>query len=88
MTSNHILISGAPEGFDATILEKEAVLGGVIHVARDAGRLQAMQAALGFFAPALPVFVFPAWDCLPFDRVSPNADISATRMASLAFEVT
>ena len=84
MTSNHILISGAPEGFDATVLQKEALSGGVIHVARDAGRLQAMQAALDFFAPDLPVFNFPAWDCLPFDRVSPNADISATRMASLA----
>ena len=88
MTSNHILMSGAPEGFDATIVQKEALLGGVIHVARDAGRLQAMQAALGFFAPELPVFVFPAWDCLPFDRVSPNADISATRMAGLASFIT
>ena len=88
MTSNHILISGAPEGFDATVLQKEALSGGVIHVARDAGRLQAMQAALDFFAPGLPVFNFPAWDCLPFDRVSPNADISATRMASLASFIT
>jgi transcription-repair coupling factor (superfamily II helicase) len=84
MTSNHILMSGAPEGFDATIVNKEAQQGGVIHVARDAHRLQAMRAALEFFAPELPVFHFPAWDCLPFDRVSPNADISAQRMSSLA----
>jgi transcription-repair coupling factor (superfamily II helicase) len=84
MTSNHILMSGAPEGFDATIANKEAQQGGVIHVARDAHRLQAMRAALEFFAPELPVFHFPAWDCLPFDRVSPNADISAQRMSSLA----
>ncbi|MDC1182973.1 transcription-repair coupling factor [Planktomarina temperata] len=84
MTSNHILMGGAPEGFDATIVNKEAQQGGVIHVARDAHRLQAMRAALEFFAPELPVFHFPAWDCLPFDRVSPNADISAQRMSSLA----
>ena len=84
MTSNHILMSGAPEGFDATIVNKETQQGGVIHVARDAHRLQAMRAALDFFAPELPVFHFPAWDCLPFDRVSPNADISAQRMSSLA----
>ena len=88
MTSNHILMSGAPEGFDATVVQKEALSGGAIHVARDAGRLQAMRAALTFFAPDLPVFVFPAWDCLPFDRVSPNADISAIRMASLASFIT
>ena len=77
-------MSGAPEGFDATIVSKEARQGGVIHVARDAHRLQALRAALEFFAPELPVFHFPAWDCLPFDRVSPNADISAQRMSSLA----
>ena len=77
-------MSGAPEGFDATIVNKEAQEGGLIHVARDAHRLQAMWTALDFFAPELPVFHFPAWDCLPFDRVSPNADISAQRMSSLA----
>ena len=62
MTSNHIVMSGAPEGFDATIVNKEAQQAGVIHVARDAHRLQAMRAALDFFAPELPVFHFPAWD--------------------------
>ena len=81
-------MSGAPEGFDATIVRKEAKQGGVIHVARNAHRLQAMRSALEFFAPELPVFHFPAWDCLPFDRVSPNADISAQRMSSLASFLT
>lgn len=32
----------------------------------------------------MPVVTFPGWDCLPYDRVSPNADISARRMATLA----
>ena len=45
------------------------------HVARDDKRMEAMRAALAFFAPDMPVFVFPGWDCLPYDRVSPNADI-------------
>jgi len=43
-----------------------------------------MRSALRFFAPDVPVVVFPGWDCLPYDRVSPNADISAARMATLA----
>ncbi|EKE43483.1 transcription-repair coupling factor [Oceaniovalibus guishaninsula JLT2003] len=85
-----ITLGGAPEGFDARLTLAEldrAAKGGsgaVVHVARDDKRLAAMQAALAFFDPALPVFVFPAWDCLPYDRVSPNADISAQRMATLA----
>ncbi|MCR8725614.1 transcription-repair coupling factor [Frigidibacter sp. ROC022] len=81
-----ILLSGAPEGFDALLLREEVTKcgGPVIHVARDDKRLAAMQAALAFFAPDLPVLTFPAWDCLPYDRVSPNPEISAGRMATLA----
>ncbi|QJF51302.1 transcription-repair coupling factor [Roseobacter ponti] len=83
---SHITVSGVPEGFDARFLLTELARGDgpLVHVARDDKRLAAMQAALRFFAPDLPVVVFPGWDCLPYDRVSPNADISAQRMATLA----
>ncbi|MCO4848416.1 MAG: transcription-repair coupling factor [Yoonia sp.] len=84
-TPKHITIAGAPEGFDAKlILAEVAKSGPVVHIARDDKRLAAMQSALTFFAPDMPVIVFPAWDCLPYDRVSPNADVSAARMATLA----
>jgi transcription-repair coupling factor (superfamily II helicase) len=81
-----VTIGGAPEGFDARLVlaEIDRAGGPVIHVARDDRRLEAMRAALAFFAPDMPVLTFPAWDCLPYDRVSPNADISAARMATLA----
>lgn len=83
---DRISLGGAPEGFDARLLAREAARTGaaVIHVARDDKRSEAMAQALGFFAPDLAVLRFPAWDCLPYDRVSPNGDISATRMAALA----
>jgi transcription-repair coupling factor (superfamily II helicase) len=83
---DHITLSGAPEGFDALLVsrELEKTGGPVIHVARDDKRLAAMQAALSFFAPDVTVLTFPAWDVLPFDRMSPNADVSAARMATLA----
>lgn len=84
--SNRIAVGGAPEGFDAKLILDEAARaeGPVIHVARDDKRMAAMEEALRFFAPEMPVIRFPGWDCLPYDRVSPNADISATRMATLA----
>ena len=83
---SRITVSGVPEGFDARFLLEEIDKNDrpVLHIARDDKRLAAMQAALRFFAPAMPVVVFPGWDCLPYDRVSPNADISAQRMATLA----
>ncbi len=85
-SKTHLTVSGAPEGFDASLILKEIAQAQtpVLHIARDDKRLAAMQAALRFFAPEMPVVTFPAWDCLPYDRVSPNADISATRMATLA----
>ncbi|EAR52267.1 transcription-repair coupling factor [Oceanicola granulosus HTCC2516] len=84
--TTRITVGGAPEGFDARLVlsELEKSGGPVIHVARDDKRMAAMQAALAFFAPDMPVVTFPGWDCLPYDRVSPNADISAARMATLA----
>ncbi|MEX0328672.1 MAG: transcription-repair coupling factor [Ruegeria sp.] len=82
---NHVTVGGAPEGFDAQlVLNEVAKSGRVCHIARDDKRMEAMRAALAFFAPDMPVFVFPGWDCLPYDRVSPNADISAARVATLA----
>ncbi len=84
-TSGHITLSGAPEGYDARLLARELATGvPILHVARDDKRMEAMRAALAFFAPDALVLTFPAWDCLPYDRVSPNADTSATRMATLA----
>ena len=84
--ASHITVSGAPEGYDAQLILRELESAGapVCHIARDDKRMVAVQDALRFFAPDMPVVVFPGWDCLPYDRVSPNADISAARMATLA----
>jgi transcription-repair coupling factor (superfamily II helicase) len=83
---DNITLGGAPEGFDAHLLAQELLRAGrpVVHIARDDKRLVAMQSALRFYAPDAVVLTFPAWDCLPFDRTSPNPDVSAARMATLA----
>ena len=86
MAQRAITMGGAPEGFDARLILNELEKSGqpVLHIARDDKRMEAMRAALAFFAPDIPVMVFPGWDCLPYDRVSPNADVAAARMACLA----
>ena len=85
-SKNIINLSGAPDGFDANILsnfitEKQK---SIIFVARDDKRLDLMRKSLWFFSPNIPILDFPSWDCLPYDRVSPNADLSSARMATLA----
>ncbi len=83
--STPIILGGAPEGFDARLLARELARGSaVIHIARDDKRAAAMRAALAVTAPAVIVIDLPAWDCLPYDRMSPNPVISARRMATLA----
>jgi transcription-repair coupling factor (superfamily II helicase) len=53
-------------------------------VCRDGPRMQQLARALEFFAPDLPVLQFPAWDCQPYDRVSPHGAILAQRLTTLA----
>ncbi len=53
-------------------------------VCRDGPRMAMLSRALSFFAPDIEVLEFPAWDCLPYDRVSPHAAVVAARMMTLA----
>src|SRR5215469_626816 len=53
-------------------------------ICRDGPRLAAASRAIAFFAPDIEVLEFPAWDCLPYDRVSPHPAVVAQRMMTLA----
>jgi transcription-repair coupling factor (superfamily II helicase) len=56
----------------------------IVFVARDGQRLPAIAETLAFAAPGLAVLELPAWDCLPYDRVSPGSDAAARRLDALA----
>src|SRR5262249_20574933 len=53
-------------------------------ICRDGQRLAQLARGLAFFAPDVAVEQFPAWDCLPYDPVSPHAAIVAQRMIALS----
>ena len=80
------IVYGAPEGWDAALLARRAEEhdGVLLHVARDDTRMARLAEALALFAPGAEVLRFPAWDCLPYDRVSPNPQIVSERIATLA----
>ena len=61
MAQRAITMGGAPEGFDARLILNELEKSGepVLHIARDDKRMEAMRAALAFFAPDMPVIIFP-----------------------------
>jgi transcription-repair coupling factor (superfamily II helicase) len=78
-------VGGAPEGLDAFALAAVAQKrGGVtLFVARDETRAARMEEATRFFAPSLETLRLPAWDTLPYDRISPAAAVAAQRCAAL-----
>jgi transcription-repair coupling factor (superfamily II helicase) len=81
-----VTLFGAPEGHDAATmggLLADSGGGAWLHVCRDDGRMARFAAALGFFHPGLNTLTFPAWDCLPYDRVSPNGEITSRRIDTL-----
>jgi transcription-repair coupling factor (superfamily II helicase) len=53
-------------------------------ICRDGSRMATLSRGLGFFAPDIEVMEFPAWDCLPYDRMSPHGAVVAQRMTALA----
>src|SRR5579863_3595468 len=88
-----ITLASAPEGYDAFLVAElaqafaeagESRAAALAFVARDGQRAQSFIDALAFAAPEIEALYLPAWDCQPYDRVSPNAAISAQRMTAFA----
>ncbi len=88
-----LTLAGVPQGYDALVI---ADLARQLHakgnqaspellvICRDGPRMQALETALGFFAPGIEILPMPAWDCQPYDRASPNGAIMARRMLTLS----
>ncbi len=79
-------VTGAPGGYDAYLAAEAAKRrkGLVVFVAADELHAVAVGDGVRFFAPDVAVLSFPAWDCLPYDRMSPKSDTESRRLATLA----
>lgn len=85
--AGEVIVDEVADGYEAFALVQVAAEiapdGPVLFVARDGQRLPSIVEALAFAAPGLPVLELPAWDCLPYDRVSPGSDAAARRLDAL-----
>src|SRR5690606_22007523 len=87
------ILSNVPDGMQPVVLarlveerlraEPEAAAS-LVFVARDGRRLQRMAEILEQLLPGHSILTLPAWDCLPYDRVSPNGVTVAARMTALS----
>lgn len=92
-TSNAGVLANVPDGMQPIMLaqlveqrlrnEPDAKVAAVF-VARDGRRLLRIEETLRQLMPTHAIVTLPAWDCLPFDRVSPNAVSIAARMTALS----
>ncbi len=86
-TPSHVTLAGAPAGHDVRVLAELATRTQgkpLVYVAQDDVRAAVVADALAFFAPLCEVLSFPAWDCLPYDRISPHPDIVGERLTTLS----
>ncbi|MCR6672773.1 transcription-repair coupling factor [Devosia ginsengisoli] len=86
-------IANVPDGMQPMVLARlvqqriEAApedAASLVFVARDGRRMQRMADILGAMLPGHTILTLPAWDSLPYDRVSPNNVTIAARMNTLA----
>src|SRR3954465_8613448 len=88
-----LTLSGVADGAEGLIVadlaravaaKPKAPVTSLVVICRDGPRMAQLARALSFFAPEVEVHEFPAWDCLPYDRVSPHAGVVAQRMTTLS----
>ncbi|MEL6817532.1 MAG: transcription-repair coupling factor [Pseudomonadota bacterium] len=81
-----ITLSGVADGLEGFLLAKfiQDNANVAVFVARDASRMADIEQVLRFAAPGVKRISLPAWDCLPYDRVSPSTSVSAQRLNALA----
>jgi transcription-repair coupling factor (superfamily II helicase) len=92
-TGKPLTLSQVADGAEGLVLadlaraiaaKKDAPAISLAVICRDGQRMATLSKALSFFAPEVQLLEFPAWDCLPYDRVSPNAVAIAQRMTTLS----
>jgi transcription-repair coupling factor (superfamily II helicase) len=93
VTGRALTLSGVADGAEGLIVsdlaravaaKPNAPATSLVVICRDGPRMAQLARALGFFAPEIEINEFPAWDCLPYDRVSPHSGIVAQRMTTLS----
>lgn len=82
---HRLTAAGLPEGADALVVTRAAaqISGRVLFIARDDARAASFTAACRFFQSDIPVLNLPAWDALPYDRVSPSRALASKRAGAL-----
>ncbi|WP_242508816.1 transcription-repair coupling factor [Candidatus Finniella inopinata] len=80
-----VYLGGVPTSYQPFVIEKlwQDHAQPLLVVTSTEEHVGALQEQLNRIAPHIQCLNFPAWDCLPYDRVSPSQDIVTQRLETL-----
>lgn len=79
-------LSGVPYGSESFALTRllAASERDIVFIASSDREMETVKTGLEFFAKGTQIITLPAWDCLPYDRASPNPAVLAERIIALS----
>ncbi|MEG8098852.1 transcription-repair coupling factor [Candidatus Liberibacter brunswickensis] len=80
-----VTISPSIAGTEGFILGEIASFGlSILYICSDERDLININKILKFVVPNIKVIIFPAWDCLPYDRISPSPSVVTDRLSCIS----
>lgn len=78
-------LSSVADGYDAFLLGDvyKTVSSDILYIVSDGLTLENTAELLNVLYPDIEILKLPAWDTVPYDRVSPNVSVSAERVRTL-----
>lgn len=79
-------LSSVPSGYDVFVLAQlsDKASKDILYIVSNGVETEQTAAALKILRPNLEILTFPAWDTVPYDRVSPNVNIVSARIETLS----
>lgn len=79
-------LSSVASGYEAFLLTKalQNAKQDVLYIVSNGLELEQAAETARYINPSLKVLTFPAWDTVPYDRVSPNVNLISTRLETLS----
>lgn len=79
-------LSSVPDGYDSFLVGQFALSSprSIVYIVSDGNALARAAAVMEYMYPQLEILRFPAWDTVPYDRVSPNSAIMSERVETLS----
>jgi len=72
--------TSVPDGSEALVLSPILKGKATLYICSTESKAQRLVEQLSIVSPEINPFYFPAWDCLPYDRVSPGQDVMNLRI--------